>query len=230
LKTAVKNKQYEAMFLVDAAEADADWQSVESGVRKILGRVDAEIISLRRWDTRRLAYEIDKKSRGTYILCYFRADGGRIAEIERTVQLSEQIMRVLILSADHITEDAMEKDTPAILAEGQSQGQAVGEESGEVVAAEAKAELARDGEASGPEDTGTEKDSGAEAVAVSGETAGEPEEGGEPAEGRKRGSKAVESAAEASEPEQLAGDEPAGNSESAEAEGSDKEKSEEAEQ
>ncbi|MHC4705791.1 MAG: 30S ribosomal protein S6 [Planctomycetota bacterium] len=226
MKTAVKNKQYEAMFLVDAAEADADWQSVESSVRKILERVDAEIISLRKWDTRRLAYDVGRKSRGTYILCYFRADGKRIAEIERTVQLSEQIMRALILSADHITQDAIEKDTPAILTE-RPEG-AVGEKAGEVVAAETKAEPARDGEASGPEDTGAQKDSGAAAVAVSEETAGESEGGGEPAEGRKRGSKAGEAASEVSEPEQSAGDKPAGNSESAEAEGSDQEKSEEA--
>lgn len=226
MKTAVKNKQYEAMFLVDAAEADADWQSVESSVRKILGRVDAEIISLRRWDTRRLAYDVDKKSRGTYILCYFRADGRRIAEVERAVQLSEQIMRVLILTAEHITQDAMEKETPAILAERQEE--VVEEQASEVVAAKTEAVLAPAGDASGPEDAGAREDSEAKAVADSGETAGEPEEGGEPAKGRKRGSKAGEAAAEASEPEQSAGDEAAGNSESAEAEGSAQEKSEEA--
>ena len=117
MKTAVKKKLYEGMFLVDSAEAEADWDGVETNIKNILERVEAEIISIRKWDTRRLAYEIDKKSRGTYILCYFRAEGKSIAEIERTVHLSERIMRVLILSAEHMTEDDIEKDTPVKLAE-----------------------------------------------------------------------------------------------------------------
>jgi small subunit ribosomal protein S6 len=124
LETAVENRLYEAMFLVDAAEAEADWDNIESNVRNILERVEADIVSLKKWDTRRLAYDIDKKSRGTYILCYFRGDGTRIGEIERTVQLSERIMRVLILCVDHIVQDDIEKDTPVMLAEKQEEGTA----------------------------------------------------------------------------------------------------------
>ncbi|MHC4336656.1 MAG: 30S ribosomal protein S6 [Planctomycetota bacterium] len=121
---AVKNKLYEAMFLVDAADSQADWDGVESNIRTILARLDAEIVSLKKWDTRRLAYAIDKKSVGTYILCYFRADGKRMAEIERIVQLSERILRVLILSADHMAEEDLGKEIPAIVAE--KQGEATG--------------------------------------------------------------------------------------------------------
>jgi small subunit ribosomal protein S6 len=116
---AVKNKLYEAMFLVDAADSQADWDGVESNIRTILARAGAEIVSLKKWDTRRLAYAIDKKSVGTYILCYLRADGKRMAEIERMVQLSERILRVLILSADHMTEEDLDKGIPAIMAEKQ---------------------------------------------------------------------------------------------------------------
>jgi len=120
LETIVK-KLYEGMFLVDAAEAAADWGSVETNIRNILEKAEAEIISLRKWDERKLAYEINKKSRGTYILCYFRADGRRISDIERDVQLSEQIMRVLILCAEHITQEDIEKDTPITRAEKENQ-------------------------------------------------------------------------------------------------------------
>jgi len=113
LKTVAKNKLYEGMFLVDSAQTGADWEGVITTIRTILRKAEAEIVSLRKWDDRRLAYDINGKSRGTYILCYFKADGERIQEIEKAVQLSEQIMRVLILSAEHLTADDIEKDTPA---------------------------------------------------------------------------------------------------------------------
>ncbi len=108
METLIK-KLYEAMFLVDSAQAQSDWDAVITTIKNILERAEAEIVSIKKWDERKLAYEINGRSRGTYILCYFRAEGSRIAEIERDVQLSEQIMRVLILCADHIREEDIEQ-------------------------------------------------------------------------------------------------------------------------
>lgn len=116
MKTAVK-KLYEAMFLVDSAEAAADWEGVNKTIKKILKRADADVISIRKWEDRRLAYGIGGKDRGLYILCYFRAEGDKIRDIERDVQLSEQVIRVLILCAEHMTEEDIEKDTPIMRAE-----------------------------------------------------------------------------------------------------------------
>ena len=66
-------------------------------IRKILSRNHTEVVSLRKWDERKLAYDIQGKGRGTYVLCHFNADGDGVAGIEKDVQMSEQIMRVLIL-------------------------------------------------------------------------------------------------------------------------------------
>ena len=112
MATATK-KLYEGMFLVDTAVAAADWKDVTGRIETILKRVGAEIISLRKWDDRKLAYDFKKISRGTYILTYFRCEGEGISEIEKAVRLSEQIMRVLILNAEHMTQEDIEKETPA---------------------------------------------------------------------------------------------------------------------
>jgi len=109
LKTDVENmKLYEAMFLVDSDEAASDWEGVNDVIQKMVLKADAEIVSIKKWDERRLAYEIKGKSRGTYILCYFRADGQKIHEIERAVQLSERIMRVLILRTEGMGQEDIE--------------------------------------------------------------------------------------------------------------------------
>jgi len=113
LETVSKNKLYEGMFLVDSSKAGADWEGIIATIRTILEKAGAEIDSIRKWDDRRLAYDIKGKSRGTYILSYFRADGGRIKDIEKAVRLSEKIMRVLILSAERLRPEDIEKDTPA---------------------------------------------------------------------------------------------------------------------
>ena len=113
----ITTKLYEGMFLVDAARAGSDWDGVISTIRKILDRVGAEIVSIKKWDDRKLAYDIKGQSRGVYILCYFRVDGTKIREIENSIHLSEQIMRVLILNAEQMTQEDIDKETPAAKAE-----------------------------------------------------------------------------------------------------------------
>ena len=120
METAVK-KLYEGMFLIDSAEAAKDWDGIIETITKMLTKIDAEIVSIRKWDERPLAYKIRKCERGTYILTYFRAEGPRIHELERNVELSEQIIRALILNAEHLTDDDLAKDTPAQRTEKQGQ-------------------------------------------------------------------------------------------------------------
>ena len=106
-------KLYEAMFLVDSIQAASDWDGIMEAIETILKRAQAEIVSMKKWDERRLAYEIKKKSRGTYIHCYFKADGQKISAIERDVKLTERIMRVLILNSEAMSQEDVDKATPA---------------------------------------------------------------------------------------------------------------------
>lgn len=103
-------KLYEAMFLIDSAQAGSDWDGTLAAVKRVLERAEAEIEYLEKWVDRRLAFEIAHKARGTYILCYFRAAGSKIAGIEKDVNLSEQIMRVLILTAEDRPGDSVQRD------------------------------------------------------------------------------------------------------------------------
>ncbi len=113
METVVK-RLYEAMFLVDSAQATADWEGTLSVINNILQRADAEVVSMRKWQERKLAYDIDRKSRGTYILCYFKADGRRIRGIEKDVQLSENVMRVLVLTTEKRPANMLERDITGV--------------------------------------------------------------------------------------------------------------------
>ena len=112
-----EKRLYEGLFLVDSGEAAADWKGINDAIEKILARGDVEIVSSKKWDERRLAYDINGKSRGTYILTYFRGDPARIGAIERSVQLSERIMRMLIIRTDKMSAEDMEKTPPAATTE-----------------------------------------------------------------------------------------------------------------
>jgi len=92
---------YEAMFLVDPADA-AVWDDLSKHLAGILERHGGEIIGLTRWDERKLAYPVAARKRGTYVLSFFGLkNGDAVALIERDCQLSEKVLRALVLRADH---------------------------------------------------------------------------------------------------------------------------------
>jgi len=101
-----RTRQYEVMFLISQSAA-ADFNALIGHLNEIFGRSHAEIIAMKKWDERRLAFEMDKQKRGVYILCYIRCDTRSIASMERDCNLSEKIMRTMILEVEHLTEEEM---------------------------------------------------------------------------------------------------------------------------
>jgi small subunit ribosomal protein S6 len=96
---------YEIMFLIGQAQA-ADLGAVIEHLKEILvTRGHGEILAIKKWDERRLAFEIRGQKRGMYILCYAKLPGEDLAHVERDCNLSEKILRTLIIRADHLTLD-----------------------------------------------------------------------------------------------------------------------------
>lgn len=95
---------YEAMFMISQATA-SQLNDAIAHINEILARGNAQLIAMRKWDERRLAYEIAGQKRAVYILAYFKAPGPDVAHIERDCNLSEKVMRAMILRADHLTEE-----------------------------------------------------------------------------------------------------------------------------
>jgi len=100
---------YEGLFLFNIQAINGDLNVALEHMNEILSRAEAEVVALSRWDERKLAYEIRGQKRGLYILAYFRVRGPQIANIERDVNLSEFLLRCLILRADHMGEIEIEQ-------------------------------------------------------------------------------------------------------------------------
>src|SRR5215211_7450344 len=108
-----KNKkgQYEAMFLFGASAATANEESMAT-IRRIIESHGGEVLVLKKWEERKLAYEVGGNKRGIYYLSLFRAPGAGVAQIERDVKLSEEVLRVIVLSADHLSAEEIQAQEP----------------------------------------------------------------------------------------------------------------------
>jgi len=99
---------YEGMFLLDNQVVRESWDDAKTTVTGTLAKYGAEVITSRRWDERRLAYPIECRLRATYLLTYYTIDGDAIPAMRRDFDLSERVLRYLMLSVDAVPEGEQE--------------------------------------------------------------------------------------------------------------------------
>jgi small subunit ribosomal protein S6 len=98
-------KLYEGMFLFDSNLAVKDWPGLENHVREILTKNGAELVYAEHWPDRKLYYEIKGCKKGTYYLTYFRAPLGAVQGIQHDTELSERILRLLVIHDEELESD-----------------------------------------------------------------------------------------------------------------------------
>jgi len=95
-------RMYEGLFLIDNAHANTEWDNVVKHIHDILQKNGAETLKTEKWGEKKLAYKIKSHKRGTYLLVHFNAKNSAIATIRRDFQLSDYIVRFLIIKDDTI--------------------------------------------------------------------------------------------------------------------------------
>lgn len=90
--------KYELMLVIDPFLEEADNQAMVEKAQDQIKRRNGNILQVDTWGKRRLAYPINKKVEGFYILISFDGEvsGTDIAETERTLRLDEKVMRVMV--------------------------------------------------------------------------------------------------------------------------------------
>lgn len=102
---------YEALFLFGAS-AGTEVDHTLAAVRALIEKHGGSLLHLRKWDERKLAYEVKKQKRGLYVLAFFTGPAGAPAGIYRDVSISETVLRALITDASHLSEDEMKAQEP----------------------------------------------------------------------------------------------------------------------
>ena len=110
-----KSNTYEAMFLLGPVGQAEPERALEL-CRKVIEAHGGKIMVIKKWDERKLHYEIRQggltHKRGTYIIAFFTAPTQNVAAMDRDVRLSEEIIRALFLRADHLSQEEMQAVEP----------------------------------------------------------------------------------------------------------------------
>lgn len=93
-------KNYEIMFILSTQLTDEEKQAKVKFVEEILAKSEAAEIKTEVWGERKLAYPIDKKENGYYVLTTFQIDGIKLAEVEARLNIEDSILKYMIVKND----------------------------------------------------------------------------------------------------------------------------------
>jgi small subunit ribosomal protein S6 len=88
------------MVLVDPEADEERVGQVVDRVKGIISETGGEVSSVDTWGRRKLAYEIDRKTEGTYFVASFQAEAPALAELDRVLSFADEVMRFKIVRMD----------------------------------------------------------------------------------------------------------------------------------
>lgn len=104
--------KYETMLITSAA-LDEEASSALIGKFKSLIEANGTIDSIDEWGKRRLAYAINYKTEGYYVLMYIKAPADLPRELERNLKISDQVLRYLVIRYEGELPAKREMNKPA---------------------------------------------------------------------------------------------------------------------
>ncbi len=94
-------RHYELLIILKPTLTEEEIKAKVDFVKEVLEKNQAQIASLQDLGMRKLGYEIDKHQRGHYFVFYYKAPPSSIAEIERIMRITEEILRFLTVKYEN---------------------------------------------------------------------------------------------------------------------------------
>jgi small subunit ribosomal protein S6 len=95
-----EKRTYEVVFIIDPATGEEDSTRLVENLQKIVTDQGGTITKSESMGRRQLAYKIGRNTEGHFMLFEIEGTGGEIAELERRMRVSDQVMRYLTVRVD----------------------------------------------------------------------------------------------------------------------------------
>lgn len=89
-------RRYELMLVIRPDVADDKSQALVDRTTRQVVAAGGQIVKVAPWGRRRLAYPIDRHREGSYQIILFEAPAAAITELERTLLITEEVLRHLV--------------------------------------------------------------------------------------------------------------------------------------
>jgi small subunit ribosomal protein S6 len=109
-------RRYEILFIAHADLSDDVLTEIIERYKAVISQASGIIMKIDKWGTRKLAYEIKKQKKGTYILMDFAGQSTIVSELERMFKIEDNILKFLtVMKDDKVNLPDLEKERQAAI-------------------------------------------------------------------------------------------------------------------
>ncbi len=92
-------RKYESMFILPPMEDEPISENIEK-VKKFIAEKKGEILEVKDWGKRKLAYEINNHNEGYYVIITFEFEPNQISSLKNFYKLDENVIRSIVIKKD----------------------------------------------------------------------------------------------------------------------------------
>jgi len=92
--------QYETIFVAEPGMTDDEVDAVARAVEQSVGTAGGKVLKTEKWGKRRLAYPIDHKDEGIYVLMTLDCPQTHVRELDRRYRMNDRILRHLTVRVE----------------------------------------------------------------------------------------------------------------------------------
>ena len=93
-------KTYEMLYVLDSTLADDAKEAFVKKFEDVVTAQNGKVVSTDKWGVKKLAYPINYKNDGFYVLMTFEAEGSVVKELDRVAGLSSEVLRRVITAKE----------------------------------------------------------------------------------------------------------------------------------
>ncbi len=93
-------KTYEMLYVLDAGLTDEANEALVKKFEDVVASSGSKVVSTDKWGVKKLAYSINYKNDGFYVLMTFEAEGSVVKELDRVAGLTSEVLRRVITAKD----------------------------------------------------------------------------------------------------------------------------------
>ncbi|TVP86711.1 MAG: 30S ribosomal protein S6 [Acholeplasmataceae bacterium] len=90
-------KKYEVMYIIRPTVESENIKTIVNNFSQIFVNYDSQVLELKELGLKDLAYEIDHHKKGYYVWLLVEATSEAIAEFNRVVRITEDIIRYIVV-------------------------------------------------------------------------------------------------------------------------------------
>jgi len=121
-------RRYETLVIVDPDVGDEQRQPVFDRIRELIPQQNGLLVKIDDWGTRKLAYEIKKKTRGFYARIDYCGAGPLVDEIERFFRIDDRVLKFMtVLQEEAVDPEKIKEEIAKAAASAEKEAPATAE-------------------------------------------------------------------------------------------------------